>query len=234
MSCAAKDVGRFGVLSVLLGACAAETVVHHASGDETTNPPIELDPSRGSEIGWAFEAFMSPHQEPGEEEETPGAVPKQFKSTESSTDRLDRASRGHGVVRFSKDLSTAWVDVAIEGIDPSTINMFHLHCGRPDQLGPIMADFGHSLDLPEAFADGTLSTVLDFRDLLAAGHSGGSALGAFLNGCPIVPGEPTGDHKTISGMKYVADQGDLYFNLHTTSQTYFGDIRGRLHPMPVE
>jgi hypothetical protein len=29
-------------------------------------------------------------------------------------------------------------------------------------------------------------------------------------------------------MEYIARKGDLYFNLHTTGQTYFGDIRGRI------
>ena len=28
----------------------------------------------------------------------------------------------------------------------------------------------------------------------------------------------------------LAEQGELYFNLHTTGQTYFGDIRGQIHP----
>jgi hypothetical protein len=29
-------------------------------------------------------------------------------------------------------------------------------------------------------------------------------------------------------MAAIAREGELYFNLHTTSQTYFGDIRGQL------
>jgi hypothetical protein len=32
-------------------------------------------------------------------------------------------------------------------------------------------------------------------------------------------------------MAYIAQQGELYFNLHTTGQTFFGDIRGQLYPM---
>jgi hypothetical protein len=35
---------------------------------------------------------------------------------------------------------------------------------------------------------------------------------------------------TIAGMAAFAKQGNLYFNLHTTGQTYFGDIRGQLQP----
>jgi hypothetical protein len=34
--------------------------------------------------------------------------------------------------------------------------------------------------------------------------------------------------KTIAGLQLIAEQGELYFNLHTTGQTYFGDMRGQL------
>ena len=34
---------------------------------------------------------------------------------------------------------------------------------------------------------------------------------------------------TVAGMARIAQEGELYFNLHTTSQTYFGDIRGQIH-----
>jgi hypothetical protein len=221
------------ILSLLLvGLPGCDASMWTAVAQEHDAPPVELDPSRGSEIGFAFEAFLSPHQEPGDEEATPSLVPKQFKSTTASTDRLDRASRGHGMVRFTGDLSVAYVDVEVEGIDTSAINMFHLHCGRPDQLGPIMVDFGHDADLAEAFETGVFQTALNFTHIEATRTHGNGPVNGFLAGCPIVPGI-NDDHKTISGMKYVADQGDLYFNLHTTGQTYFGDIRGRLHPVPV-
>jgi hypothetical protein len=34
--------------------------------------------------------------------------------------------------------------------------------------------------------------------------------------------------KTVAGMAAIAREGDLYFNLHTSGQSYFGDIRGQL------
>ena len=34
---------------------------------------------------------------------------------------------------------------------------------------------------------------------------------------------------TVAGMARIVQEGELYFNLHTTSQTYFGDIRGQIH-----
>ena len=53
-------------------------------------------------------------------------------------------------------------------------------------------------------------------------------VGAFTDGCPIVPAIPLDKVKTVGGMQYIAEQGELYFNLHTKGQTFFGDIRGQL------
>lgn len=215
---------------LLLAACDHPAWV--AEAQDYDAPPVTLDPARGREIGFAYEAWLSPHQEPGDEQDTPEGAPKAFLSTEPSVDRLDRASAGHGMVRFTRDLAVAYVDLAIDGIDPATINLFHLHCGKPDQLGPIMVDFAQAVDLNEEFADGQLSVALNFTHIEATRSHGHGPIDGFLAGCPIVQGIDD-DHRTISGMKYVADQGDLYFNLHTTGQTFFGDIRGRLFPVPV-
>lgn len=35
---------------------------------------------------------------------------------------------------------------------------------------------------------------------------------------------------TVAGMAQLARDGELYFNLHTTGHTYFGDIRGQIQP----
>jgi hypothetical protein len=37
---------------------------------------------------------------------------------------------------------------------------------------------------------------------------------------------------TVGGMAAIAGQGDLYFDLHTTGQTFYGDIRGQILPPP--
>jgi hypothetical protein len=36
---------------------------------------------------------------------------------------------------------------------------------------------------------------------------------------------------TVGGLAYIANQGDIYVNLHTTAQTYFGDVRGQFLPV---
>jgi len=43
--------------------------------------PIPLDPAGGDAVGYVFEAWLSPHQEGGEEEETPAFIPPVFRST---------------------------------------------------------------------------------------------------------------------------------------------------------
>ena len=129
--------------------------------------PPALDPAQGAEIGARYQAWLSPHQEGGEEKDTPAAVPRAFRSTTPSVNREQRPSRGHGMLRFSKDLSRAYVDIRIEGVDPKTINMFHIHCGKPGILGPILVDFGHKTDLKAAFAGNTFSAVVRNEDLVA-------------------------------------------------------------------
>ncbi len=218
-----------------------ETIVSHtqeshmstSSGEHKAEldreSPIELDPSKGQDIGSVFEAFLSPHQEGGEEEDTPDIIPDIFKSTAPSVSRNERQSRGHGVLSFTNDLSKAYVHVAIEEVKPEEIVMFHIHCGRPGQLGPIIIDFALAGDLQEYWTDNMLTLELTNEDIEAAANHGEGIVAASTAGCPIVPAIPVDKVKTIAGMEFIARQGELYFNLHTKGQTYFGDIRGQLH-----
>ncbi|MEO1704520.1 MAG: CHRD domain-containing protein [Pseudomonadota bacterium] len=192
---------------------------------------IPLDPARGSEIGAVFEAWLSPHQEGGEEQDTPAIIPQTFRSTTPSLDRAERTSRGHGTLSFSRDLSRAYAHVKIENVTPAEINMFHIHCGRPGQLGPIIVDLGMGRDLSADFADGELFVEITNADLTAVVEHGHGLIAAFTAGCPIVPTIPNDRVDTIAGLAHIAFERELYFNLHTTGQTYFGDIRGQLHPV---
>ncbi len=122
--------------------------------------PTGLDPRRGQDIGPTFESFMSPWQQEAEESTTPASTPAEFRSTAPSLTRAQREAAGHrgvGQIRFRNDLSRAYVDVKIEGIDASTINMFHIHCGKPGILGPILVDFALATDLQKTFAKGVMS-----------------------------------------------------------------------------
>lgn len=190
--------------------------------------PIELDPSQGQAIGAIYEAFLSPHQEGGEEEDTPSLTPQQFRSTAPSVPRNERPSRGHGVLSFTNDLSKAFVHVKLEGVKVEDVVMFHIHCGRPGQLGPILVDFALAGNLQEYLADDLLTLEVTNADIVAVTAHGSGLVGAFTAGCPIVQTIPLDKVKTIAGMELIAQQGELYFNLHTKGQTFFGDIRGQL------
>jgi len=216
------------------------TMTHGAAGIITappssyTPPAAALDPRRGQEVGMVFEAYLSPHQEPDAEENTPGTTPQQFRSTGTSQTRVQREAAGHrahGQIRFNRDLSRAWVDVRVEGIEASTVNMFHIHCGRPGILGPILVDFSLATDLQQNLADGVFSVEITNAHIVGTTASGHGPIGAFTMGC-IVPSPSLGGAvtrvSTVAGMAQIAAEGELYFNLHTRSQTYFGDIRGQI------
>ena len=194
-----------------------------------TAGPIELNPTNGKEIGWVYEAYLSPEQEAGEEEDTPDLIPDVFRSTTASVDRVQRPSVGHGTLSFTNDLSAAYVHIAIENVNPAEINMFHIHCGRPAQLGPIIVDFNMMGDPAVFFEDGVLTMEILNEDLEAVLDHSEGLVGLRTAGCPIVMATPLDRVRTIAGMHLIAEEGELYFNLHTTGQTYFGDMRGQLH-----
>lgn len=212
------------------------SIISTANASPPPPAPAELDPSKGGEIGLVFEGYMSPNQEPAEESETPSTTPSQFKSTSPSMTRAERVAAGHrgvGQLRFAKDLSRAWVDVRIEGIDVETINMFHIHCGKPNILGPIIVDFSHATDIKQNFEDDNVFSVEITNELIVANtdHAHG-VVGAFTTGCvidsPSLSGPAPTKVSTVAGLAQIAQEGELYFNLHTTGQTYYGDIRGQL------
>lgn len=201
----------------------------------TPAPAVSLDPGRGKEVGLVFESYLSPWQEGDEEENTPGSTPAQFRSTTPSQSRAEREAaghRGHGMVRFSNDLSRAWVDVRVEGVDLSAVTMFHIHCGRPGILGPILVDFAQATDIKDNLADGTFSVELTNEHIVRTARAGEGLVGAMTSGC-VIPSPSLGSNtpvkaSTVAGMAQLARAGELYFNLHTTGQAYFGDMRGQL------
>lgn len=220
------------ILTALLCAAATLALAHPSHAQEV--PPVSgiaLEPSRGAEIGDIYQAWMSPHQEGGEEEDTPVLIPDMFKSTAESVARDDRPSKGHGTLSFTRDFSKAYAHVKIDGVNPAEINMFHIHCGRPGQLGPILVDFGLIGDLTQMMADGELSVEIDNDLIVATKEHGHGLVGAFTAGCPITPVVPLDKVVTVAGMAQIAAERALYFNLHTTRQTFFGDIRGQLYPV---
>ncbi len=219
---------------------AASTPTAQAASTPTAAPappPTALDPRRGQDIGFTFTSFLSPWQQEAEESDMPPTTPAEFRSTAPSLTRAQREAAGHrgvGQIRFTNDLSRAYVDVKIEGIDASTINLFHIHCGKPGILGPILVDFSLATDIKKSFSKGVLSVeVTDDLIVKSIGHSH-NPTDALLNGCFILgqgtPGTKPAKFTTVAGMLTLALQGEIYFNLHTTAQTFYGDLRGQIYP----
>lgn len=196
----------------------------------TQQSTVNLNPSQGKEIGFVYEAFLSPSQEPGEEENTPKVIPAYLRSTAPSVPRNQRKSRGHGMLRITKDLSKAFVDVKAEGVNSQDIIMFHIHCGNPDVLGHILVDFALTGDgnIQKNFEDGVFSVEITNENIEKTLNSGNDLLSLYTLGCPIESGK-LDKVKTIAGMDQFARRNQLYFNLHTKGQTFYGDMRGQIH-----
>jgi hypothetical protein len=75
--------------------------------------------------------------------------------------------------------------------------------------------------------------VTDDLIVKSIGHSH-NPTDALLNGCFILgqetPGTKPAKFTTVAGMLTLDLQGEIYFNLHTTAQTFYGDLRGQLSP----
>lgn len=192
------------------------------------SPAHADDPMLGGTTYITYESFMSPAQEPGEESEVPKPLEKTLGATKPSTPRAQRTSRGWGRVRFTRDFTAAFVDVEIKHVDPNDILMFHIHCGPPGGLGPVLVDLGKFGPLPQKMAAGKLSAKLSNADLTFVSMA---PRGFKLpESCPVEIGFPA-QTKTLVGMEHLARRGLLYFNLHTKAHTYYGEVRGQLFPV---
>ena len=194
-------------------------------------PAFADDPALGATTYYTYEAFLSPAQEGGEESEIPKPLEKSLGSTKPSTPRAQRKSRGWGRVRFTKDLTKALVDFEMKGVDPADVVMFHIHCGPPDALGPIIVDFSKKGTLPSLLASGKMAVEVQNEDLTFESMIPKGIKLKLPESCPVEAGWPV-QVKTIGGLEYLARKGVLYFNLHTKQHTYFGEMRGQLHPVP--
>ncbi|HLO48715.1 MAG TPA: CHRD domain-containing protein [Kamptonema sp.] len=99
----------------------------------------------GEKTATKYEGFLSPEQEPGE--------------------AIVSDAKGHGVISFPKNLSSAKVDVQISGVDTSEITAFHIHCGPPGVLGPIVVDFGQYGDFDRTIVDGKFSASISNENI---------------------------------------------------------------------
>ncbi|MFL5345162.1 MAG: CHRD domain-containing protein [Hyalangium sp.] len=196
----------------------------------STLPAHAKDPSLGATTFTVYEAYMSPSQQPGEETDAPKLVEKSLglSGTAPSVPRESRKSRGYGQIRFAKDLSKAYVEVDIQGVNPDDIIMFHIHCGPPGVLGPIIVDFGADEGASKKFVNGKMTLELTNKNMVFIKDMPKGLKPALPESCPAELGFPT-QTKTIAGLEYLARKGVLYFNLHTKAHTYYGEMRGQIY-----
>lgn len=198
-----------------------------------TLPALAKDPASGATTYTVYEAYLSPAQEPGEESEIPKVLEKSLGATAPSTPREARKSRGYGQIRFAKDLTKAYVDVEIQGVNAGDILMFHIHCGPPGVLGPIIVDFGESESPAKKLANGKMTLELTNKNVLFVKDMPKGLKPSLPESCPADLGF-LAQTKTIAGLEYLARKGVLYFNLHTKAHTYYGEMRGQLYPAKEE
>jgi hypothetical protein len=106
--------------------------------------------------------------------------------------------------------------------------MFHIHCGPPGVLGPIIVDFGESESPAKTFVDGKLSVELTNKNVIFVKDMPKGLKPRLPEGCPAELGFLT-QTKTLAGLEHLARKGVLYFNLHTKAHTYYGEMRGQLY-----
>jgi hypothetical protein len=196
----------------------------------STLPAHAKDPSLGATTYTVYEAWMSPAQQPGEESEVPKPLEKSLGATAPSTPREQRKSRGYGQLRFSKDLTRAYVDVEIQGVNAADILMFHIHCGPPGVLGPIVVNFGETESPAKQLANGKMTLELSNKNIVFIKDMKGMKSG-LPESCPAELGFLPTQTKTLAGLEYLARKGVLYFNLHTKAHTYYGEMRGQIYPV---
>jgi len=190
------------------------------------------DPALGATTFTTYEGWMSPQQQPGEETDAPKAVAGALglQSTGASVPREQRKSRGYGQLRFSRDLTKAYVDIELKDVVASEILMFHIHCGPPGVLGPIIIDFGEFGSLPKLLADGKMSVELTNKNVTYIKSMPKGLKPALAESCPAELGLLPTQAMTIANLESLARKGVLYFNLHTRSATFYGEARGQIYP----
>ena len=188
---------------------------------------LAKDPALGATTFTVYEAYMSPAQEPGEESEIPKVLEKSLGATAPSVPRESRKSRGYGQIRFAKDLTKAYVDVEITGVNAADILMFHIHCGPPGGLGPIIVDFGESESPSKKLTEGKMSVELTNKNVAYVKDMPGLKP-SLPESCPAELGF-LAQAKTLASLEYLAKKGVLYFNLHTKAHTYYGEMRGQIY-----
>ena len=143
-------------------------------------------------------------------------------------------AKGYGRIRFARNLSSGNVDVQMAGINPANMTAFHIHCGTPDVLGPIVVNFGQFGDFKNTVVNGRFSASITNDKLtfvkqpLPPPSLSSSPTLPLPEGCPSDLNIPL-QVNTIAGMEALARKGVLYFNVHTKGNEFYGEMRGQIY-----
>lgn len=139
-------------LAILEGIVATNLTASDFGGQTVvSSEPLQFsqgalkDPALGTQLFTEYEAFLSTGQEP---EEPVGST-----------------GLGYGNLRFARDLSFGEIYVQIDNIDPAEIVGFHLHCGPPGFLGPILINFDQYGDFEDTISNGQFSARVNNDDV---------------------------------------------------------------------
>src|SRR5947207_354778 len=113
-----RSILSFSLITLLVACSSRHPAQLVAETPPVTKAGAEL--AAGKTSFTTFEGFLSPQQQPGEETDAPKIIEKAtgLQSTAPSIPREQRKSTGYGKIRFTKDLSRAFVDVEIAGVNP--------------------------------------------------------------------------------------------------------------------
>lgn len=170
-------------LLVINGITAADLTAADFITGTVENTP---DPF-GERNATKYEAFLSPQQEPGEE--------------------IESDAKGYGKITFPKNLSSAKVEVQISGVHTSEITGFHIHCGPPGVLGPIVLDLGQYGTFDKTIVDGKFSAEVKNQNL------------TFIDSPPELP----------EGVPQIPDEGLTLRNGQPIGQTSENTARQSAH-----
>lgn len=145
-------------------------------------------------------------------------------------------ARGYGRIRFPKNLSSGQVEVQITGIDPANLTAFHIHCGTPDVLGPILVNFAQFGDFKNTVVNGHFSASLTNDKLTFVKQPPPPPSLSSMPTLPLPESCPSdlnlpAQVTTIAGMEALARKGVLYFNVHTKGHEFYGEMRGQIYPV---
>jgi hypothetical protein len=204
---------RFGFMKFVMGALIGTLLLFIC----LFSPAIAANSPAGDQSFTEYEAYLHPAQEPDTE--------------------LNSQAHGYGRLKFPKNLSQGNVDVQLTGIDPANVTAFHIHCGSPGVLGPIIVDMAQFGQLNQTIRNGRLSATVSNRGLTFVKQPpipprpGTTFTLPLPEGCPSDINFPVQQVNTIAGLEALARKGALYFNLHTKGHEFFGELRGQVYPV---